>query len=245
MISVGSSTPTTQKLPRAPFVVARICCVAPAHAAIKASLLSAGTCQRYITWIIELALQILAPGWFPAAGRIHFLHENSWRRTHFLRRGPCPLWVKSRHVQRKTACLLYPRKRTFVAGRRLVRRIKNSSTKLLSHQSCKTGGGINSRQISVLLKVTYERARSAVPWCNVSSSHSIQTRSDTVAFALRQALPVATEAGGWTRHLRHQFGGELPHRQGEALTAGGVAHCWLASGQDRARHRHLRLARHY
>src|SRR6516164_3669626 len=112
MISVGSSTPTTQKLPRAPFVVARICCVAPAHAAIKASLLSAGTCQRYITWIIELALQILAPGWFPAAGRIHFLHENSWRRTHFLQRGPCPLWVTSRHVQRKTACLLYPRKRT-------------------------------------------------------------------------------------------------------------------------------------
>ena len=26
---------------------------------------------------------------------------------------PCPLWVKSRHVQRKTLCPLYPRKRTF------------------------------------------------------------------------------------------------------------------------------------
>src|SRR5262245_50087379 len=108
--------------------------------------------------------------------------------------------------------------------------------------------GINSRGISVLLlrkAMTYERARSAVPWCNVSSSHSIQPRSDTVASALRKALPVATEAGGGTRHLRHQFGGELPHRQGEALTAGGVADRWLASGQDRARHRHLRPARHY
>ena len=25
----------------------------------------------------------------------------------------CPLWVKSRHVQRKTSCPLYPQKRTF------------------------------------------------------------------------------------------------------------------------------------
>src|SRR5262245_60924994 len=29
------------------------------------------------------------------------------------RRG-CPLWVKSRHMQCKTACPLYPQKRTFV-----------------------------------------------------------------------------------------------------------------------------------
>jgi hypothetical protein len=26
---------------------------------------------------------------------------------------PCPLWVKSRHLRHKTACPLYPRKRTF------------------------------------------------------------------------------------------------------------------------------------
>src|SRR5262245_14137482 len=29
---------------------------------------------------------------------------------------PCPLWVKSRHVQRKTACPLYPQKRTSSAA---------------------------------------------------------------------------------------------------------------------------------
>jgi hypothetical protein len=28
---------------------------------------------------------------------------------------PCPLWVKSRHVQRKRACPLYPRKQTCAA----------------------------------------------------------------------------------------------------------------------------------
>ena len=28
-------------------------------------------------------------------------------------KGPCPLWVKSRHVQRKRSCPLYPRKRTY------------------------------------------------------------------------------------------------------------------------------------
>jgi hypothetical protein len=39
-------------------------------------------------------------------------------------------------------CPLYPRKQTFVAERRLVRRIKNGSTKPLSHQSCKTGSPI-------------------------------------------------------------------------------------------------------
>src|SRR5262249_17183112 len=118
----------------------------------------------------------------------------------------------------------------------LVRRAPQSGNKL-SPDLCSTAQKRKG--------MTYERARPAVAWCNVSSSHSIQPRSDTVAFALCKALPVATEAGGGTRHLRHQFGGELPHRQGEALTAGGVAHRWLASGQDRARHRHLRPARHY
>jgi len=53
----------------------------------------------------------------------------------------CPLRVTSRHMQCERACQLYPQKRTFVAGRRLVRRIKNGSTKLLLHQSCKDGRG--------------------------------------------------------------------------------------------------------
>src|SRR5215813_384313 len=35
-----------------------------------------------------------------------------WQRRRWLfGRGPCPLWVKSRHVQRAKACPLYPRKR--------------------------------------------------------------------------------------------------------------------------------------
>src|SRR5262245_63618841 len=34
----------------------------------------------------------------------------------------CPLWVKSRHVRRKTSCPLYPRKRTSVATQSLRRR---------------------------------------------------------------------------------------------------------------------------
>jgi len=33
--------------------------------------------------------------------------------------GRCPLWVKSRHLQCKTACQLYPRKRTFVSANQM------------------------------------------------------------------------------------------------------------------------------
>ena len=33
-----------------------------------------------------------------------------------LRGRRCPLWVKSRHVQRKRSCPLYPRKRTFLGA---------------------------------------------------------------------------------------------------------------------------------
>ena len=34
----------------------------------------------------------------------------------FFTRRQCPLWVKSRHVQRTRSCLLYPRKRTCAAA---------------------------------------------------------------------------------------------------------------------------------
>jgi len=35
------------------------------------------------------------------------------QRSLLIATAKCPLWVKSRHVQRKTLCPLYPRKRTY------------------------------------------------------------------------------------------------------------------------------------
>jgi hypothetical protein len=40
--------------------------------------------------------------------RISMLKRIGWEK--FLP-SPCPLWVKSKHVQRKRSCPLYPRKR--------------------------------------------------------------------------------------------------------------------------------------
>ncbi len=37
----------------------------------------------------------------------------------FSRKLRCPLWVKSRHSHRKTSCLLYPRKQTCAAQKRM------------------------------------------------------------------------------------------------------------------------------
>ena len=48
-----------------------------------------------------------------AMARATFLLTTSFARNrHFALQSPCPLWVKSRHVQRKMSCPLYPRKRT-------------------------------------------------------------------------------------------------------------------------------------
>ena len=47
----------------------------------------------------------------PRIGRGHRSNSDVYRERVSAGRKQCPLWVKSRHVQRKTACPLYPRKR--------------------------------------------------------------------------------------------------------------------------------------
>ena len=67
----------------------------------------------------------------------------------------------------------------------------SKSTELMPQAKWLTSADKLSPDLSAALLrkgMTYEHARPAVPWCNVPGSYAIQPRSDTVAFALRQAL---------------------------------------------------------
>ena len=45
----------------------------------------------------------------------------------------CPLWVKSRHVQRKRSCPLYPRKRTFAVQFGMSAKCQKRTSTLVFH----------------------------------------------------------------------------------------------------------------